>query len=111
MRKPTHICDLEECGKTLADLAAFRRQLESFRITVCWNTSIGIWILGKVARPGAIGPDFYSLKVSTPTLADMMNDARQVARDFEGMQRLAIEEEQSRRDYADLVRHGEDGAA
>ena len=80
MRKPSHIEHLESCGRTYADLTAFRRQLESFRITVAWNTSRREWILGKVP---AHGPTFISLRVGTESLAALMADAMDVARQFE----------------------------
>ena len=83
MRPPAHILSLEQAGSSFAELTAFRRQLEGFRITVCWNPNLKVWILGKVPRTG---PTFISLKVGLLALVDLMQDPRAVARQFEAIE-------------------------
>lgn len=84
-RKPKHLKDLEDCGKTFADLSEFRKFLSPFRITVCWNTKLRVWILCKVNQPGLPGPTYVTLKLGHGAMAEAMEDPAQVARDFERM--------------------------
>jgi hypothetical protein len=92
MRKPKYIRDLEAYGVEFDLLTAFRRELDPFGVTVCWNDRLRVWVLGRFGR-GA-GCVFQTCKVGPEALAGMIADgyAKTVAQ-FDELDRERTEQE------------------